>query len=199
MSEPNKEDISEPKVDIFSDIVALSQSVEEIAPSERIITSLEPRKPRKDEFFRCHPDLACSLNLYEDKTNRVDYLLGPTVLETMDALVGVKRIKLTLTATYTGDFFAWPLAIPADVKANRWHATAYQAAEQAVGGWIRINPKGAHYEIHRREVKDAKEPVWPNEVGTPQDLVRLTFGTGGGGDVIETLSHDVVKRLRGTI
>ena len=187
------------KEDVFSNLAELGKDVESIAPSERIITSLEPRKPRKDEFFRCHPDLHVSLNLYEDKANRVDYVLTPAVLEVMHALVGVKRIRLTLCATYVGDYFAWPLAIPADVKANRWHATAYQAAEQAVGGWIRINPKGTHYEIHRREVHDAKEPVWPNEVEDAEDLARLTFGAGGGGDVIEDTSHDVVKRLRGAI
>jgi len=193
-----EEEVEEPKVDIFSDIAALSKTVEDITPSERILTSLECRKPRKDEFFRCSPDLQVPVSIYEDKQNRVDYLLGVNVLEEMHALVGVKRVKFVLVATYAGDFFGWPLAIPAEVGANRWHSTAYQAAEESVSKWIRITPKSTHYEIYHRKVKDAKEPVWPNEIRTPADLLRLAFEAGGG-DYIENSSHDVIKRLKGAI
>jgi len=192
-------EVPEPTTDIFSDVVALSKSIEEIPPSEQIITSLVPRKPRKDEFVRCHPELRVSLNIYEDKPNRIDYVLVPEVLGVMNDLVGVKRIMLTLTANYTGDFFAWPVPIPADVGANRWHSTAYQGCEQATRGWIRIKPSVNEYLIYRRTVEQAKEPVWPSEVKSPQELVRLSYGPAGGGDVIASLSHEVVRRLKGEI
>ncbi len=189
----------EPVVDIFSDVVALSKSIDEIAPSEQILTSLDPRKPRKDEFVRCHPDIRVSLIIYEDKTNRVEYVLGPNVIQAMNDLVGVRRVMLTLSANYQGEFFGWPVPIPADVRANRWHATAYQGCEQATRGWIRLKPSTNCYLIYRREVENAREPVWPNEVRTPQELARLTYGGGGGGDVIDSLQHEVVRRLKGEI
>ena len=48
-------------------------------------------------------------------------------------------------------------------------------------------------------MEQAKEPVWPSEVKSPQELVRLSYGPAGGGDVIASLSHEVVRRLKGEI
>ena len=199
MSKAEKEDTPEVKTDVFSDIVANSRPLAEIAASERILTSLEPRKPKKDEFFRCHPELHATLNIYRDETNRVEYVLHDKVAPTVEALVGVRRVSLRLAANYCGDFFAWPVSIPADVKANRWHATAYQAMEQSIGSWIRLMPSSGHYIIYRREVNDAKDPTWPDEIRTDVDLARFAYGTGGAGDYIESLNHEVIKRLKGEI
>jgi hypothetical protein len=184
--------------DIFDDVAALSKTVEEIAPSERIITSLQVRKPRKDEFIRIHPEIRVALNLYEDKEARVDYLIGPKVLEEVNNLVGVRRVLLSLAATYGGEYFAWPVPVPADVRANRWHATAFQGAEESARGWVRLKAATSEYEIYRRTINDAKAPKWPEEVPDTGSLLRLAFGAGGGGgEVINDPDHEILKRLRG--
>jgi hypothetical protein len=193
---PAKAQPEEPK-DIFSDVAALSKSVEEIAPSERIVTSLQVRKPRKDEFIRVHPDIRVAISIYADVENRLDYLLGPDVIAEVETLVGVRRVLLSLTATYGGEFFGWPVPVPSDVRANRWHATAFQAAEQATRGWIRLKAATQEYEIYRRTINDAKAPTWPEEVPDAEHLLRLCFGPGGGGDLIDDPDHELLKRLRG--
>ena len=143
------------------------------------------RKPRKDEFIRVHPDIRVAISIYADVENRLDYLLGPDVIAEVETLVGVRRVLLSLTATYGGEFFGWPVPVPSDVRANRWHATAFQAAEQATRGWIRLKAATQEYEIYRRTINDAKAPTWPEEVPDAEHLLRLCFGPGGGGDLID--------------
>jgi hypothetical protein len=55
------------------------------------------------------------------------------------------------------------------------------------------------YVLHRRVLNDAKVPTWPDEVEDVSDLLRLAYGAGGGGDVIDSPDHEVLKRLRGEL
>jgi hypothetical protein len=191
-----------PKKDIFADIEALSKSASEIMPSERILTSLPVRKPRRDEFVRCHADLRVSVNIYPDKVNNITYLVGPDALAAMeDVGGGVRRCMVTLTGNYGGSFFAWEVPVPTDSRVNRWASTAFQGSEEATKGWIRVcaDMSAGEYVLHRRVLNDAKVPTWPDEVEDVSDLLRLAYGAGGGGDVIDSPDHEVLKRLRGEL
>jgi hypothetical protein len=185
--------------DVFSDLAKLALAAGEIAPSEKILTLLDVRKPRREEFVRCHPTVVARINFYEDKETRAPYLIGPAVLEEMAALVGggLRSVRLTLTATYNGSIFAWPVPIPADVKANRWHATAFAAAEEATKHWVRVVSGSGEYEVFRRLVNDGMVPVWPAEADTPEKMLRLAFSKVGGAELVNSSDHHVIRALKG--
>jgi len=183
--------------DIFSDIAALGISADELIPSQRVLTHLQVRKPKRDEWVRCHPALAVALNIYEDAENRATYLVMPAALEPMADLV--KRVRLTLTASYSGVFFAWPVPVPADVRANPWHASAYAAAEVATRSWVRIAAGAGEYSVHRRTVNEGKVPEWPGEISDVPTMLRYAFARVGGAEVIDTAAHPVVQRLLGIV
>ncbi len=187
------------EVDVFSDIARLGLSAEEIAPSEKVLSLLDVRKPKRDEFVRCHPEITARINIYEDSEDRSVYLVGPPVLERMGQLVqrGVKSVKLTLTANYGGGIFAWPVPVPADVKANAWHATAFHAAEEASMHWVRVVAANGRYEVFRRAVNEAMTPTWPAEADTVEKMLRLAFSKVGGAEVINDPEHPVILKLEG--
>ena len=182
-------------VDIFSDIAALGVSVDELIPSQKVLTHLQVRKPKKDEWVRVHPTLAATLNIYEDQEARATYLVMPAALEPMADLV--KRVRVTLTASYSGVFFAWPVPVPADVRANAWHASAFAGAEVATRSWVRIAAGDGEYSVHKRSVNDGKVPEWPGEIPDLPTMLRYAFAKVGGAEVIETTDHPVVQRLLG--
>jgi hypothetical protein len=185
--------------DVFSDLAKLALTAGEIAPSEKVLTILDVRKPRREEFVRCHPTITARINYYEDKETRAPYLIGPAVLEEMATLVGkgVCAVKLTLTASYTGSVFAWPVPIPADTRANRWHSTAFAAAEEASKHWVRLVAGSGHYDVFRRAVNEGMVPVWPEEADTPEKMLRLAFSKVGGAELINDPDHSVIRALKG--
>jgi len=110
---------------------------------------------------------------------------------------GVRQVVLTLTASFTGSVFAWPVPVPADVHANAWHATAFHAAEEATKHWVRIVAGTGHYEIYRRLINDGTVPNWPEEADTPEKMLRLAFSKVGGAELINDLEHPVIQTLEG--
>ncbi|MCU0751483.1 MAG: hypothetical protein MUC40_00365 [Akkermansiaceae bacterium] len=181
--------------DIFADVAALGVSPDELIPSQKVLTVLPVRKPKRDEWVRCHTTLAATLNLYEDGEERATYLVTPAALEAMGDLI--KRVRLVLAVNYSGQFFAWPVAIPADVRANAWHASAFAAAEVAARSWVRVSAGNGQYDVHKRIANDGKLPEWPAEIPDVPTMLRFAFGKPGGGEVIDSTEHPVVQRLLG--
>ncbi len=200
----NSEDPATAKGDIFDDLENLSKTTEEIAPSERVLTSLTVRKPQRGEFVRCHPEIRATVNIYPDKENGLTYLVAPEALPALEAAVsggGVRRCQVTLTANYGGAFFVWEVPVPSDSRTNRWSSTAFQGCEEASRSWVRISADlgAGEYVLHRRTLNDAKVPSWPAEIVSASDMLRLAYGAGGGGDLIDTADHEVLRRLRGEL
>jgi len=193
--ESNANEAPPAPIDIFADVTALGVSVTELIPSQKVLTHLQVRKPKKDEWVRVHPTLAAVLNIYEDNESRATYLVTPAALEPMADLV--KRVRLSLAASYSGVFFAWPVPVPADVRANAWHASAFAAAEIATRSWVRVTAGDGEYTVHKRTVNDGKVPEWPGEIPDLPTMLRFAFAKAGGAEVIETPEHPVVQRLLG--
>lgn len=182
-------------VDIFSDVAALGVWIDELIPSQKVLTHIQVRKPKRDEWVRCHGTLVARLNIYEDQEARATYLVMPAALEPMADLV--KQVRLTLTATYAGAFFAWPVPVPADVRANAWHASAFAAAEVATRSWVRVTAGDGEYTVHKRTVNEGKVPEWPGEIVDVPTMLRYAFAKVGGAEVIENTAHPIVQRLLG--
>jgi len=120
-----------------------------IVASESVLTVLEVRKPKKDEWVRCNETIATAVNIYETTDTRETFLILPDALEAMENVV--KYVCLTLAVNYNGEVFIWPVPIPLGNKPYRAYVSAHAAAELATSHWIRIAWDGTGYNVTRRK------------------------------------------------
>ncbi|MDB4759248.1 hypothetical protein OAF99_02795 [Akkermansiaceae bacterium] len=187
------EDVTPNQGDIFDDLEALGRPLDEVIPSEKVLTSLPMRKPKKDEWVRIHPEIRTRAYLYEVRDENSNYIVLPEVVEPMKDVV--RYVQLSLAVTYSGVYFVWPAPIPTEKKAHRAHITAFAAADQAQHEWTRVSWGDGEYDVYRR--KSAKnEPVWPEDIKTPSDMLRFA-AKAGAIEVIESIEHPVVQALLG--
>jgi hypothetical protein len=150
-------------------------------------------KPGRQEFFRTHPgEKSCMLMaILELKEEREIYAVMPEVAA---ALPGETRIvELRVCITRAGTIFLWAVPLPAaDGRENAWHKTARAAAELSETEWVRMvaNMGAGCYDILVAPA-GISEPLWPN--ASFADLLRVAFG---GGRLIDSVDHPVIKRLR---
>lgn len=181
------------KRDIFDDLAALGRPIDEIVPSEKILTSLPVRKPKRDEWIRLHPEIHARAYVYEARDDHSWYVVLPEVVEPMIDVV--RYVQLHLALNYSGSTFVWPVPVPTERKAHRAHITAFAGAEQATREWVRVSWGENEYDIYRRS--SAKiEPAWPSEITTPGQMLRFA-AKAGGFEVIDSIDHPVVKNLQG--
>jgi hypothetical protein len=93
-----------------------------------------------------------------------------------------------------GNVFLWPVRLPGtDGRQLDWHRSAAEAAEMATKSWVRIR---ANMNIGAYDVFEASstipEPEWPKDL-TFEQMLRIAFK----GRLVDSLSHPVLKRLRG--
>ncbi len=124
-----------------------------------------------------------------DVTN--DFLVRPELLSELTGEVLYKTIFTAINRQ--GVVFLWPIRLPApDDRKSDWSRSAREAAEMAMGQWIRLkaNMNLGAYEITVADSVMA-EPVWPEL--SFQELVRIASRDR----MITALDHPVIKRLRG--
>jgi len=183
------------EVDPFADMSALrlSQDFVEQAGVKKLLTTVWVRKPLAQDFVRVHPDEAfrAPYAFIELKDDREHYLVVPSIAVAVTTEIVMKMLYTTINRQ--GTVTLWPVPLPtADRRVNEWHRSQREAAERAIGRWIRVKanmPLGA-YEIF--EAPDSiPDPVWPEH--SFQDLLRIGFRD----KLIQSLDHPVLKRLRG--
>jgi len=179
--------------DIFDDLEALGRPLEEVIPSEKILTSLPVRKPGKTEWVRLHSKISTRAYLYEARDEGSTYLVTPEAVEPLRDVV--RYVQLSLAVNYGGAPFVWPVPIPTERKAHRAHITAFAAAERAQREWIRTTWNGNEYEVFRRTSAKV-DPVWPEEVCTAAEMLRFA-SKAGAFEVIDSVDHPVVQALLG--
>ena len=189
---------TEPKVtsktpDIFDDLDALSCSPEDIVPSEKLLTFLPVRKPKKDEWVRSHSEISTPISIYEKKDTGDSYLVLPSVVEALNDVV--RLVRLTLTVNYAGVPFLWPVPIPTEKNSHSAHIASSAAAEHAKKQWIRISWNGTQYDVHKRTTPGTP-PLWPAEITSASDMLRFASKVGAF-EVIDSLDHPVVKHHLG--
>jgi hypothetical protein len=187
----NAEEVTPKKGDIFDDLAALGRPLDEVLPSEKVLTSLPVRKPKRDEWVRLHPEIHARVYVYESENSW--YVVLPDVIEPL--LDVVRYVEISLAVNYSGTPFAWPVPVPTESKPHRAHLTAFGGAEQARREWIRISWGDGEYDIYRR--KSAKvDPKWPAEIGSASEMLRFA-SKAGGFEVIDSMDHPVVRGLLG--
>ena len=189
----NAENVTSKKHDIFDDLAALGRPLDEIIASEKLLTSLPVRKPKRDEWVRIHMTIAARAYIYEAKGDNSWYIVLPGVVEPMIDVV--RFVQLCLAVNYDGSAFVWPVPVPTERKPPRAHITAFAAAEKAAREWIRISWGKYDYNVYRRS--SAKiEPAWPTEVTNASEMLRFA-AKAGGIEIIDSLDHPVVRALQG--
>jgi len=181
--------------DPFADLSKwrLSQDFVEQASVKKLLTTVPVRKPLAQDFVRVHPDAAFRMPcaIIELKDDREHYLVTADIVSAVATEVVMKTVFITINRQ--GVVSLWPVPLPTpDGRVNDWHRSAQEAAERAIGRWIRMKANMAlgGYEIF--EASDSiPDPVWPEH--SFQDLLRIGFRDR----IIQSLDHPVLKRLRG--
>ncbi|MBN8457480.1 MAG: hypothetical protein J0M04_06570 [Verrucomicrobia bacterium] len=190
----NTEEVTQKKRDIFDDLAALGRPIDEIVASEKLLTSLLVRKPKRDEWVRVHPTISARVYIYEAREENAHYIVLPEVVEPLRDVV--RYVQLSLATNYSGGHFVWPVPVPTERRPHRAHVTAFAAAERAAREWIRISWGKDDYDLYRRSSAQV-DPVWSTEISTPSEMMRFVAKTGGI-EIIDTLDHPVVRALLGT-
>ena len=158
-----------------------------------MLTTVPVRKPNNQDFIRVHPDEAYRLSpaIIELKEDREVYLVPPAIAAQLPG----ECVPVTI---YTGInrqgvVFLWPVKLPTpDGRQNEWHRTAQEAAERAMGAWLRVR---ANMDLGAYEMFEASstipDPIWPT--ASLKDLLKIGFRD----KLVDSLDHAVIKRLRG--
>jgi hypothetical protein len=172
----------------------LNPSFIETAGVKKLLTTVPARKPSPQDFVRVHPapEYRENFAMIDLKDDREDFLVRP---ELLPELAGEVVYKTVFTAiNRQGVPFLWPIRLPApdDRRRDNWARSAREAAELAMGQWVRLksNMSLGAYDITVAEGVTA-EPNWPEL--SFQELVRIAYRDR----MITNLEHAVVKRLRG--
>jgi hypothetical protein len=181
--------------DLFDDLanLRLSQAFAETGGVKKLLRTVPVRKPHPQDFIRVHPDPAFRENfpIIELKEEREEYLVAPMLVP---ELAGEFTSKTLFTAiNRQGVLFLLPTPLPkADGRPSEWHRSMREAAELAMGKWVRVKANMAlgAYEIFIAE-SVMVEPEWPDV--SFSEILRLAFRER----VIDRFDHPVLKRLRG--
>jgi hypothetical protein len=174
----------------------LDQAFTDAVGVKKLLTTVPVRKPNRQDFVRVHSDPKYRLTpaaIIELKEDREVYLVTPNMAQ---ALPGeFSTVTLYLAINRQGVSFLWPVKLPnPDGKHNEWHRSAAEAAERAMGKWVRVTSSmslGA-YEIFEAS-GNPPEPVWPD---IPfQEILRIAFRDR----IVDHAGHPLVQRLQGAV
>jgi hypothetical protein len=171
----------------------LNASFIETAGVKKLLTTVPARKPSPQDFVRVHPspDYRENFAMIDLKYDREDYLVRPELLPDLAGEVVYKTIFTAINRQ--GVVFLWPIRLPApDDRKSDWPRSQREAAEMAMGQWIRLK---ANMSLGAYEITVAKsvmaEPMWPEL--SYNALLRISYRDR----MVDALDHAVVKRLRG--
>jgi hypothetical protein len=160
---------------------------------KKLLTAVPVSKPKKQQFFRSHPDPHMSFNvlLLEDKEHRDCYILHQNAAQAIPALVRPATLRVAIDR-HNNVFFI-PVPLPGeDGKRNLWHDSLDEAVGLSEKAWIRItaNMHAGVYDVYQAEGK-IPEPEWP--VVSMEGLIEVAFR----GKVIQDIDHPVIQSLLG--
>lgn len=157
---------------------------------EPLLTVVEVRKPKRDEFVRVHPDQHAVMPIIE--VDREVYLVDPSM---RDELAGEwTPADVRVAVNCDGTPFLWPVKQPkAGDRQTGWHASGKAVVAAAETDWVRAKANMSKGAYDAQKAKGQLEaPAFPDKSFT--ELLEAGFGDG---KLINSVDHPVVKRLRG--
>ena len=153
-------------------------------------SKIEVRKPPKDHFVHAHPDPKFNgvFPLYADsEAKRYEpYLIAPGLALPQQVQVNVVETRLAVAVTDSGRLFLW--YVPQ--TGSEWHESADSTILLAMTEWVKVIPDGNGYrrESPQTTLQPPEFPTW--DFG---EYLARAFKTR----YIESVDHDVIKRLAG--
>lgn len=184
------------KPSVFDNLADLALSPTDGGGTMReVLTHVPLERPKRQEFFRTHPDPAWSLTTSiifdEENFGRDAYLVLPDMRAVL--LGDARPVLLVPIITRQGVFKYWPLKLPLDDgRPNPWFESAQTALELSKASWVCLKPDTAlgAYRV-QKAVGDIPDPIWPDK--QPNELLEIAFR----GRIIGSEDHPLVRRLRG--
>lgn len=177
------------------DPAALRVSADMEIATEKVLTAVPVRKPRRDEFFRVHPDEEYTLDVLvvEDPDDFEPYIVTPAC---GDAVAEVARkVRLFTCMSKRETVFLWPAKLPIEGSAGRRYSdTALRIAEEAKTLWVRMwgdRALGGYAMVKAKG--NLAEPKWPDKEF--RELLRLAFD----GRIIDRPDHPLIRELNGEL
>jgi hypothetical protein len=165
------------------------------AGTSQALTLLKVCKPRREWFFRTHPDSTYRLDtwlLVLEEDSETYYVDKPLWLALQGIENGFAAYRLRLAITRQGTLFVWPVRLPGDDgRRSSWAESAEAAATLAERQWIRVQADRqlSGYRVTTARLDDA--PAWPE--ASFSELLKLAFRQ----KIIASYDHTILKRLRG--
>ena len=174
--------------------VRLDQNFLDEADVQQILSTVNIRKPNKDEFFRVHPDPDRNFFAGTIKLNneREIYVVDPNVIpEVKEDIVPKSFLQCINTANVT---FLWPLKLPSnDGRAlDQWSRSALNAASLAKDRWLKMRSDFSAGGYVAFEAKgDLPAPDWPEE--SFEEILEIAFRDC----YIDSAEHHIIRKLKG--
>jgi hypothetical protein len=172
----------------------MDQDFGKLSPVKKLIIKIPARKPNRHQWIRVHPKWKLEVHMFEDKdsTDKDIYLVGPKALE---ALAGEWTLKILYPyMDKRGDVFFWPITLPDENGAwNDWSESAYEAAQLAKKGWVRVasNKNVGAYDVFTPKNQEFEDPHWPTY--DLRKLINIAFKDR----YINDPEHEIIKKLHG--
>jgi hypothetical protein len=171
----------------------------------RPLTTVGIRKPKRHEWFQAHPEHRYEGVLFEAQEEGLNpewyFPTNEEVLAALEELSvkGVKNVAIFWWVNRKKHTFIWPVTLAdSDGRQLDWHASMFEMMTvHACGQWCRIEAADAGYDPTIADPEEGQEvpaPEWPLVENFGQ-VLRVAFKKGGR--VIDTLDHNLIKRLRG--
>jgi hypothetical protein len=180
-----KTDAGVPELADPFDPAALRISGDAEISTEKVLTAVPVRKPKKDEFFVER----------ESDLDRQVYVVVPSCADALPEVI--RRSRLFTCISRRGTMFLWPARLPSESgsgSGQRWAETALKIAEQAESLWVRMwgdLDLGGYAMI--RAKGNLAEPKWPDK--TFAELLRIAFESR----IVDRPDHDLIRELNGEL
>jgi hypothetical protein len=160
---------------------------------KKLLTAVGVGKPKRQDWFRCHPSVDYRANVAVLKLENEDehFLVMPAMIKELPE--EYRMVTLHLTINRAGDLRIVPVQLPdPDGNHNRWHRSLMEGMEAAKDVWTRIKANRSAGEYERYEAPAGiPDPEWPTE--SMKRLVSIAFR----GRLIDKPDHPIVLKLRG--
>ena len=168
----------------------------ESSETERVTSSIQIRKPKVSEFFRCKNisnDIVINeFAFMEDKLSfNMIYLVTPVIYKSFER--HCFRGEFVFCINRQGGLFFWPLKKNKNGRSNSWNDSSREMAECARDSWVSKEPvnfdDGRFF--FRKAVEDLGDPEWPEK--SVSELLTMAMKNR----IIEDESHPVIKNISG--
>jgi hypothetical protein len=175
------------------DTLRIPQNFAETCGTKKLLIKVPVRKPPPQTFVRVHPQEAFRANVpvIVLKEDREFYLVGPEMRG--ELAPEITEMTMFTAIDRQSNVFFWPVPMPSpNGRKQEWHRSAREAAELAIGQWVRVVPNMA---LQGYDVIAATgiltDPTWPDV--TFKELLKIAFRDYR----IDDADHPLVRRLRG--